>query len=155
MGMKKVSLYECTCCSSVLSSDKKEVLAKMGGICPFCNGKGRMRAFIDIHPKRIFDSISNARNDYRAEAVFIDCNGISNPRIGVRFIDDYFNPQNNAVEIPKGFTKIRTRVNRLPYDPVELVHYFDVPATECDYTLGTAVSDVLRDLDSWVKTTLL
>ena len=145
--MRVLSLYECSYCSSVLSSDFKNALAKVGGRCPFCRDKGKFGSGIEIRPKRIFDNISNAREIRIVEAVFIDCNGFTNPRAGIRLHDDYF----RDVKILEGFTKVRTPSNNPLRVPVELVHFFDVSITKDHFTFCTAIDDVMRDLDKWTK----
>jgi hypothetical protein len=153
MRMKKVFLYECPCCSSVLSYDMKEVLAKMGGICPFCRNEGKIGVRLSNSPKRIFDNISNAIDTRKVEAIFIDCNGVSNPRVGIRWADDYFRPVSwsGDFEFPEGFIKIATKGNSLLRSPVELVHYFDISILEDEEEFRTAVNDALCILNNWLR----
>jgi hypothetical protein len=157
--LQNISIYDCKVCEAILS--KQSAVQILGGKqkaeCPFCHEKKMFSTPYPITFRKIFDDLNNNPRGGTVDALFVECNGVTNPRLVLRFRDDYFHELLdtgwNDLAYPIGFEIVRTRspVTMKEFCPVELIYYFDIDVVNDKDEFSNAVNEVCSVLADWIK----
>ena len=154
MSMIKFISYVCCICGAVIS-EKTAHKKGFGEKCPFCHEDSESLTFPKCYKlKIVFDDITNIpTKDYGVDAVFVEDNGVSNPRMVVRFDDHYLNDW-NSLKHPDNFQLVSTLDETHQTRPIELIRYFDVSVTKTDKTYLETIDGAADKLIEWVRESL-
>jgi DNA-binding XRE family transcriptional regulator len=118
-------------------------------VCPIC--RGRRSALYNAETAECLTEINlafcfNADFNVPVEAIYIDDNGIGNPRLVIRFADNYFINR----KTPHGFIIEQTRPDSPCPCPVEMVKSFDVTLRKHKVEFLKELRDVVRYVQDWL-----
>jgi hypothetical protein len=143
--------FTCADCGATLSESAMSALQhKLGNNCLFCRGTPTFHKNSTGGFRVVYNRISSFR-DITVDAVFVEVNGICNPRFVVRLGDDYFNNRESA-PLPDKFTLVRTRDGSVDLPcPIELVYYFDLSDAEDKPQFTKTINSVIHTLMEWMN----
>jgi len=146
------SRYECNKCGAVVSAGMlahcKWDIDKNKN-CPFCNGVPTIYN-IDCRNRLIgiFDHFNSTSHGQLAEAVFVEDNGITNPRLVVRLRCDFIHGNGN-LRLPYGFV-ITGHGTRDIMSPIEFMYEIKRKTDSQVGDLMDETHQAVRKLHAWI-----
>jgi hypothetical protein len=148
--------YVCDSCCAVASNDVmiRVPFSRRGSVCPFCNNKPRYNFKNSLDTpnglKKIYDVFNNGFRGHVVDAVFFESNGVSSPRLVVRFVSDrFFGDNKTHKRLPKEFIYTRKRSEKNVSMPIEAVYYFDVEIANNEDKFHAKANQVVANLYWW------
>ena len=150
----KAIMHQCDMCAAVVSDDviQSRIANNLDYNCPICHEYGEEILKVDKKAlTQVYSALTNIKDrEFKVDAVFVDYNGVSNPRIVVRFADHYFNDW-RSLKLPRGFKLEVARPDGQFPRPVELVYKLDFNTTPDSKQLYAEIDFVINDLLEWIK----
>jgi len=145
--------HRCELCGAIISDEVIQSRTKrnLNYNCPICHEYGEELVPYN-HAKlvSIYDALTSIQfREFKVDAVFIDYNGVGNPRIVVRFADNYFNDWNSLV-YPKGFKLTCIRPERHFPRPVEFLYTMDLSSSPGYGSLCSEIDLITEELLRWI-----